>query len=104
MNRQFLDPVFLGSYPEELREVFGEAWPEFPEADMRLIRQPIDFLGINYYFRSVTRNDPTHLPVRASAVRQPQHPHTETGWEMSPRHSPGSSTGSRTATARSRCT
>jgi beta-glucosidase len=82
MNRQFLDPVFLGSYPEELCEIFGEAWPEFPAADMELIRQPIDFLGINYYFRSVTQHDDDKLPVRASAVRQPGHPYTETGWEM----------------------
>jgi len=82
MNRQFLDPVFLGSYPDELPEIFGEAWPEFPAADLDLIRQPIDFLGINYYFRSVTKHDDDKLPVRASAVRQPGHPHTETGWEM----------------------
>jgi beta-glucosidase len=82
MNRQFLDPVFLGSYPDELREIFGEAWPEFPSADMDLIRQPIDFLGINYYFRSVTKHDDEKLPVRASAVRQRSHPYTETGWEM----------------------
>jgi len=27
MNRQYLDPVFLGSYPEELREIFGDACP-----------------------------------------------------------------------------
>jgi beta-glucosidase len=82
MNRQYLDPVFLGSYPEEMTEIFGEAWPEASAADLKLIRQKIDFLGINYYFRSVTRNDPAALPVRASAIRQPNHPHTETGWEM----------------------
>src|SRR5260221_13328293 len=27
MNRQYLDPVFLGSYPEKLREIFSDAWP-----------------------------------------------------------------------------
>ena len=25
MNRQYLDPVFRGHYPEELKEIFGEA-------------------------------------------------------------------------------
>jgi beta-glucosidase len=84
MNRQYLDPVFFGSYPEELREIFGEAWPEFSQDDMRLIQQPIDFLGINYYTRSVSRNDPAAVPVRASGVRQSQHAHTETGWEVYP--------------------
>jgi beta-glucosidase len=84
MNRQYLDPVFKGSYPAELRDVFGTAWPSFPAADFALIGQPIDFLGINYYTRGVVRDDPTALPVRTSYVRQPEHAYTETGWEVHP--------------------
>lgn len=84
MNRQYLDPVFHGRYPEEMREVFGEAWPDFPEADLKRIRQPIDFLGVNYYTRNVSKNDPACLPVRASAVRQARHAYTETSWEVFP--------------------
>jgi beta-glucosidase len=82
VNRQYLDPIFRGSYPDEMREIFGKAWPELPAQDLALIRQPIDFLGINYYLRGVTKNDPTTRPVRASNVRQPQHVYTETGWEV----------------------
>ena len=84
MNRQYLDPVLLGRYPEEMRDVFGEAWPEFADEDMRLIREPVDFIGVNYYTRSVVRDDPKALPVRAGAVRQPHHAYTETGWEFYP--------------------
>ena len=84
MNRQYLDPVFRGEYPAELREVFGEAWPEWPAEDMALLREPIDFLGVNYYTRSVARHDPTAYPLRAAAVRQPRHAYTETGWELYP--------------------
>ncbi len=84
MNRQYLDPVFHGRYPEEMREVFGEAWPDFPDADLVRIRQPIDFLGVNYYTRNVSKNDPAALPVRASAVRQTRHAYTETSWEVFP--------------------
>ena len=84
MNRQYLDPVFHGSYPEEMREIFGEAWPDFPAADLDRIRQPIDFLGVNYYTRSVTKNDPTALPVRAGRVIQSRHAYTETSWEVFP--------------------
>jgi beta-glucosidase len=47
MNRQYLDPVFLGRYPGELGETFGEAWPAWPAEDFQLINQPIDFLGVN---------------------------------------------------------
>ena len=82
MNRQYLDPVFFGTYPEELADIFGEAWPEHPAEDMALIRQPLDFLGINYYTRGVTKNDPANLPVRNGSVRQPEHTYTETGWEV----------------------
>jgi beta-glucosidase len=82
MNRQYLDPVILGSYPAELAEIFGEAWPTHAAADLALIRQPIDFLGINYYTRGVTKDDPSNLPVRNGYVRQPGHTYTETGWEV----------------------
>ena len=85
MNRQYLDPVFLGSYPSEMREIFGEAWPDWPAEDFTLIRQPIDFLGVNYYTRSVVRFDPKAWPLRASAVRQKGATYTETGWEVFPR-------------------
>ena len=84
MNRQYLDPVIFGTYPEEMREIFGEAWPEFSDDDMKLIKQPIDFVGINYYTRNVSRDNPLALPVRATGVRQPQHAVTETGWEVFP--------------------
>lgn len=82
MNRQYLEPVLKGAYPVELAEIFGDAWPAFPESDLRLIHQPIDFLGINYYTRGVTRHDDTALPTRAGTARQPDSVYTETGWEV----------------------
>jgi len=84
MNRQYLDPVFLGRYPKPLEEIFGEAWPRWPAKDLALIRQPIDFVGVNYYTRSVTRFDAEAWPLRASAVRQTRATYTETGWEVFP--------------------
>jgi beta-glucosidase len=84
MNRQFLDPVFLGSYPAEMSEIYGAAWPVFPESDFALISQPLDFLGINYYTRGVMRNDPDELPLRASKVRQDGALHTTLDWEVCP--------------------
>ncbi|MGH8249868.1 MAG: GH1 family beta-glucosidase [Steroidobacteraceae bacterium] len=85
MNRQYLDPVFLGRYPAELKHMFGDAWPEWPAEDFELIRQPIDFLGVNYYTRAVTAADPKEWPVHASTVMQPQARYTESGWEVFPR-------------------
>jgi beta-glucosidase len=84
MNRQYLDAVFHGRYPEEMPEIFGAAWPKHRAAEFDLIREPLDFLGINYYTRSVTRHDDRGYPVRAGTVRQPQHLYTETDWEVYP--------------------
>jgi beta-glucosidase len=51
---------------------------------MALIKQPLDFVGINYYTRSVTRHDEAAWPVRASRVVQKQATYTDTGWEVFP--------------------
>ena len=83
MNRQYLDPVFFGKYPEEMREIFGDAWPEWPAEDFALIKQPIDWLGVNYYTRSVVRHDAQNYPLKTAVV--PQHAtYSETGWEVFP--------------------
>ena len=82
MNRQYLDPALLGSYPDELREIFGDAWPEWPAADMAAITQPIDFLGVNYYTRNVTEHWPLALPLGSRGARQAHATYTETGWEV----------------------
>ena len=82
MNRQYLDPALLGSYPPEMRDIYGAAWPDFPAEDFALIKQPIDFLGVNYYTRSVTEHDADRWPLRARAVRQPNATYTETNWEV----------------------
>jgi beta-glucosidase len=82
MNRQYLDPLFRGSYPDEVVEMFGEAWPKLPSSDFDDIRKPIDFLGINYYKRAVTKNDPNQVIERASHVRQPDAIRTELDWEI----------------------
>lgn len=83
MNEQYLDPALLGRYPPELREIFGEAWPEWPAEDYDLIQQKLDFVGINYYTRSVTQ-DAVSYPLNTGVVRQPSGTYTETGWEVFP--------------------
>jgi beta-glucosidase len=85
MNEQYLDPILLGNYPELLPEIFGQAWPKWPAADLQLISQPIDFVGVNYYTRNVTHHDPNAWPLRASRVKQPGATYTETDWEVFPR-------------------
>ena len=84
MNRQYLDPALKGSYPAELKEIFGEAWPEITASDLTDIAQPVDFIGINYYTRNVVRHDDASWPLKASMVAQKGKTYTETGWEVHP--------------------
>ena len=84
MNAQYLDPAVLGSYPPELREIFGDAWTDWPAEDFELTRQAVDFIGVNYYTRAVIRHDDTKWPLKAAPVRQAGATYTEMGWEVFP--------------------
>jgi beta-glucosidase len=84
MNRQYMDPAYLGRYPDEMKEIFGPAWPEWPAADFDVIREKTDFVGVNYYTRSVVRNDPSNWLLQASRVKQKGAVYTETDWEVYP--------------------
>jgi len=56
-NEWFTDPIVRGDYPPALREQFGSMLPEMHEADRAVIAQKIDFLGVNYYTRTVSGHD-----------------------------------------------
>jgi beta-glucosidase len=83
-NKMFLDPLYLGVYPEELQEIFGSAWLTWPDEDMQLIQQPIDFIGINYYTRGLVRDDPSEPILRAKNLSLDSNFTTEMGWEIYP--------------------
>lgn len=55
----FADPVFFGQYPQEMWDWYarkGVTMPQISPGDMRIIAQPLDFLGINYYRPSTIRH------------------------------------------------
>jgi beta-glucosidase len=83
-NRQYLDPLVLGTYPDELAEIYGAGWPGYTDADAAQTREPLDFLGVNYYSRSVVRHDPAHEPDGAPRIRQDRATHTTLDWEVYP--------------------
>ncbi len=84
MNRQYADPALLGTCPPELAEIYGEAWEPWSAHDLALACQPIDFVGINYYTRSVVRASQAAWPLYAERVVQDGALHTETDWEVFP--------------------
>ncbi len=89
LNRWYLDPVFRGRYPEDAiadRVRRGHlAGPELPfvrPGDLETIAAPLDFLGVNYYSRSVVRADADGEPVGVRMV--PESELTDMGWEVCP--------------------
>ncbi|ABY95678.1 MULTISPECIES: GH1 family beta-glucosidase [Thermoanaerobacter] len=84
-NRWFLDPIFKGNYPEDMMELYSKIIGEFDfikEGDLETISVPIDFLGVNYYTRSIVKYDEDSM-LKAENVPGPGK-RTEMGWEISP--------------------
>ncbi|MDQ3106144.1 MAG: family 1 glycosylhydrolase, partial [Actinomycetota bacterium] len=84
-NRFFLDPLLRGRYPEDVRDDLA-ATTDFGferAGDLATIAQPIDMLGVNYYFPMVAS---THaFPGSGTAVlRPPKGPVTAMGWTVEP--------------------
>ena len=85
-NRWFFDPVFRGSYPEDMVEYYRSLMPlDFVlPGDLALISRPIDFLGLNYYTRAVMRHDPASPFLGGVGAVPKTAPVTDQGWEIVP--------------------
>lgn len=82
-NRWYLDALYKGGYPAEMTKLFGADAPDLIPDDMELIQEPIDFLGINNYRRSVVAAGTDLPPVNMKRVSPPGE-YTEMGWEVHP--------------------
>ena len=49
----FLDPLFRACYPPDIWKNYGDLVPSVQPGDLALISRKLDFLGVNFYFRSV---------------------------------------------------
>ena len=58
-NARFITALMEGRYLPEFLEEEGADAPAFSEADMRLIGEPIDFVGLNVYAPDYIRADPS---------------------------------------------
>ncbi len=76
--RWFIDPMMLGRYPEDVVAHLGEDAPVMEPGDLAAIAAPLDFLGVNYYSRSVV-SAAAPFDVHTSGL-----PITEMGWEVYP--------------------
>ncbi|GGS63901.1 beta-glucosidase [Planobispora rosea] len=81
VNRWWLDPVMGRGYPEDMVEVYGVDLP-IREGDLETIAAPLDYLGLNYYFRQIVADDPTGPAPYARQVPVPGAPVTGMDWEV----------------------
>lgn len=61
-NLWFLDPIFLGKYPEFMVDLYGKAMPTISSQDMKTIHigKKLHALGLNFYRGDIVSYDPTH--------------------------------------------
>ena len=86
LNRHFLDPALLGTFPDELPEMFGDAWSALDRDEMAQSAQPIDFVGDQLLLcgsSSATRPRPGRRGPASSRRRIGEY--TAMGWEIFPR-------------------
>ena len=76
--RWYMDPLFKGEYPADVWQHLGADAPQVQPGDMAAIHTPSDFLGINYYTRSVVSADGSW------DVKNSGKPLTDMGWEVYP--------------------
>lgn len=81
-NSWYMDPVFLGKYPEEGLKVYEKYLPNITDEDMKIISQPIDFCGINIYkgdFVSKNSDGGFEHPISKAG-----YPETSMEWAVTP--------------------
>jgi beta-glucosidase len=76
--RWYMDPLFVGSYPADVWQHLGSDVPVVLEGDLAQIGRPIDFLGVNFYTRSLISTQQPAPPVPGVQG------FTDMGWEVVP--------------------
>jgi beta-glucosidase len=85
-NRWFLDPVFHGRYPEDMLAYYESRLGPFEavrDGDLEAIRQPLDFLGVNFYRPNLVQAASEDGVLGLSEVPQPAEV-TSMGWPVVP--------------------
>jgi beta-glucosidase len=90
-TRWFMDPLFGKGYPEDIVADFNAAGglPDgmgfVADGDLEKISTPLDFLGLNYYNRTMMRvDDPKNDPQTVFQAPKPGPAWTEMDWESYP--------------------
>ncbi len=81
INRWWLDPILGRGYPQDMVEEYGVELP-VQQGDLETIAAPLDWLGLNYYFRQIVTADPDGTAPHARQVSVPGARLTHMDWEV----------------------
>lgn len=84
INGSFLGPLFGVGYDDLVLQPLSHKLLRVHEDDMRIVREPIDFLGVNYYTRFLLRHRPAGTNPFGEYVDVPGAARTTMGWEVFP--------------------
>ncbi len=82
-NRFFLDGVVKGTYPERVVKILEPYLPAKWQDDMATLSPTIDWVGINYYTRSLYKHD-ENVPVFPFTQSRGDLEKSNIGWEIYP--------------------
>jgi beta-glucosidase len=82
-SRWFEESIFKGRYPQEVLAIFEGHMPAGYEDDLAMISAPLDWVGSNYYTRSVIQPDSEEPHIGFRCVRG-KLAKTDMGWEIDP--------------------
>ncbi len=82
-NRLYIDPLFFGRYPPEVLRRAGRRLPRGFERDLAEMREPGDFLGLNYYAGQSTRHAPL-VPILGAREAPTPGARRSVMWEIAP--------------------
>ena len=82
-NYWFADCIFKGSYPKIAMELLSSHLPSNYESDLKIISQGLDWVGINYYTRSIIKYYRSDDGVNYECVRG-NLKKTDMDWEFFP--------------------
>lgn len=80
-NQWYLKPVLEGKYPDIIHTLKEEDRPDIACGDMDIISQTVDYIGINFYTRTVYKAAPNN---GFEVVEPTNVPLTAMGWEITP--------------------
>jgi beta-glucosidase len=82
-NLWFDEAIFKGQYPANTLKLFDQYMPVGFEDDLPQINQKLDWVGLNYYTRSIIKADKSEKNIGFKAVAG-NLPKTDMGWEIFP--------------------